>query len=365
MVDSYIGGNLADSITKTVSGIALPKGSIATVPGKTSESETIDNNKRNLENSQNSFTYPPELINQAVHDNFLIFRAYELSSSTRSYYGDMRKAFTTAQQSDFTEDGGSVSTLAGVIALYMPAMQENIEHGFNEHGTSILSDAFQNLSNIKGGESMLDTMSNVGSGSWSATKQAAGSYVAQTARGFIESNSAGQLRKNSTVAADYVSVTAFKGTSLRTQTFNYSFQPRSQDELKTVAGIIKTFYRLSLASRTNIKLPLVGNVEDNDFQTGYQKYATMLKTPPVWMIEEVSDVQGVRFTPRFVFGPAGITNIRINRTPDNYWITFMGTAGDSASIDMEITFTELIPMDRQTYDSDLASSVRGYIPGEG
>ncbi len=42
-------------------------------------------------------------------------------------------------------------------------------------------------------------------------------------------------------------------------------------------------------------------------------------------------------------GPAAITNIRMNKTPDQLYETFDQTAGDPVAIDLEITLTELRP----------------------
>ncbi|CAM0000391.1 baseplate tail tube cap [Vibrio phage D479] len=358
-MDNFIGGDLWDSIVGTNTNPVQPKGGTqsTTQPAEFKQAEL------NLDEQQN-FVYPSNLLQDSEHNSFFVYRAYDLSSSTRQYYGNMRSSFTSTTKKTTTDQNDSkTQELLAVITLNSPLLQEELAHDFGEHATSVAADFVQNMMNVKGGDTIGETVSNVAGTAKSAGLQGAGGLVANMQRGLIESGqggSAAQLRKSSTVLADYASTTAFKGTSLRTQTVEYTFNPTSVEELKIVGGILRTFMRLSLATRSQLSLPV--EVENREFQKGYGKYATLLKTPPVWMIEEVSDdpAASFRYTPRFVFGPAGITSVRINRTPDQYWKTFVGSAGDSASIVMEVTFTELIPMDRDVYDADLKSSIRGY-----
>lgn len=367
MANNYIGGDLSDSILGTNTGSVTPKGGTTSISGTTSKSKVQDQ-ELNLDEQQN-FVYPSNLMSSNAHNSFFVFRAYELNTSTRQYYGDMRKSFTSSSSStsntSSTSSEAPTNELKAVIALNSPLLQEELSHDFGEHSTSVVADFARNMMNVKGGDTLGETIGNAVGTAKSAGLQGAGGIVAQAQRGAVGSTggSANQLAKNSTVLADYASITAFKGTALRTQTVTYRFNPTSLDELKTVGGIIRTFYRLSLPSRSSLSLPV--EVDNRDFQQGYAKYATLLKTPPVWMIEEVSDDPNAtyRYTPRFVFGPAGITSVRLNRTPDQYWKTFAKSAGDPASIEMEVTFTELIPMDRQVYDADLKSSIRGYAGG--
>lgn len=75
----------------------------------------------------------------------------------------------------------------------------------------------------------------------------------------------------------------------------------------------------------------------------------------MWYIEErvnqMNSEGNARYTPKFAMGPCAITNIRINKSPDQTYDTFAGTAGDPIAIDLEFTATELRPVHRGFWDA--------------
>lgn len=302
-------------------------------------------------------TYPSNLGARSGHPNFFIFRAYDMASITKHHYMSMRQSFSSRTKNG--ETGNNISgTLKATLALYAPNLIEEVSHEFDSTSTSAFKDFLADAGAVAGA----DTVSEGYDAAKKAVKTAAGAKMAEIKRSFIQSNAAALLESGGQVLTDNVSVTAYKGTAQRKQTMTYHFHPKSLEELKEVAGIIKTFYRLSLPIK-GTATPEILKRYSPDVAKGFDKYATVLKAPPVWLIEEVSDTDAARYTPRFIFGPAGITSVKINRTPDQYWRTFRGTAGDAAGIELELTFTELISQDRDLYDSELASSSRGYDAG--
>lgn len=358
MPNFFLGGDQSDSIKSQTSSAKDFFSGIASKYGFTTEVETFE---KTAYTEKKTMTYPFDINSTTNHPNFFMFRAYNLTSTTRSYYGEMRTNFTQNQNSDFTKNQSSVSELKTTIALYAPNLIEEVTHDYDKTPTSVASDFIAQSSGAVS-EVLAGEVTAAGTTVGKAAKTAAGATTAQIQRGLLSKTRAGTLAKNSTVVNDSVSVTAYKGTSLRTQTFLYNFYPNSEAELKEVADIIKTFYSLSLPEKTQFGNAAIDASNDRDTQEGYSKYATAYKTPPVWFIEEVSNIDNdKRYTPRFIFGPAGITSVKLNKTPDQYWRTFSGTAGDSAAIEMEISFTELIPMTRQIYDADQSSAVSGYV----
>jgi len=329
--------------------------------GSVTETEEITKNEPTIDKKGGknvALTYPANLGMAGGHPNFFMFRAYDMASTTKQHYTDMRSSFTSNQKEG--EKASQIpQELMATIALYAPNVVEEVSHEFDKTPTSVLSDFLANAASAAGA----DTIQEGIAGAKKAAKSGAGSFISQVKRSIIQQNAAQQLEKSSTVVTDNVTVSAYKGTAQRQQTLVYIFHPKSLDELKTVGEIIKTFYGLSLPVKGQIESELAVAGAENlgpDFMAGYAKYATLLKTPPVWMIEEVSDANASRWTPRFIFGPAGITSVKLNRTPDQYWRTFRGTAGDSAGIELEITFTELIPLDRAMYLRDINSIDSGY-----
>ncbi|CAL9998561.1 baseplate tail tube cap [Vibrio phage D480] len=327
--------------------------------GVTETKEITDDEKdAKAQGSSNvALTYPANLGAMGGHPNFFMFRAYDMASTTKQHYTDMRSSFTSNQSERESADKIPQELMA-TIALYAPNVVEEVSHEFDKTATSVFSDFLADAAAAVGADSTQGKVEGAGK----AIRTGVGATLAQAKRSFIQQNAAAQLEKNSSVVTDNVTVSSYKGTSQRQQTLVYIFHPKSLDELKTVGQIIKTFYSLSLPIKTSISGDDVVGYDSTgaDGAAGFAKYATLLKTPPVWLIEEVSDSSADRWTPRFIFGPAGITSVKLNRTPDQYWRTFRGTAGDPSGIEMEITFTELIPLDRAMYLRDVNSSINGY-----
>ncbi|MEZ9366295.1 baseplate tail-tube junction protein [Vibrio sp. 10N.286.49.E11] len=302
-----------------------------------------------------ALAYPLNIGAESGHSNFFMFRAYDMASTTKQHYTDMRSSFTSQQKN--VERSVISQELMATIALYAPSVVESVQHEFDSTSSTVLSDFLADAVAVAGADSVSDGIQK----GVKAAKTGAGALVGQAQRSYIQNNAAQQLEKNSSIVTDNATVSAYKGTAQRQQTLTYVFHPKSLDELKTVGSIIKTFYSLSLPVKGKIQDGLVNRDSlTADFQKGLDKYATLLKTPPVWFIEEVSDSNAERYTPRFIFGPAGITSVKLNRTPDQYWRTFRGTAGDPSGIELELTFTELIPLDRAMYNRDMGSSIKGY-----
>lgn len=360
MPDFFIGGDQFDSIVSATDGLyKRTKGALSAITGTTQEIEITENGIETVSFVPKSLTYPHDLKSSNNHSNFMMFRAIELDSTTKAYYGNMRTNFTSQSTTKAASEGGKLdSNILTTIALYAPNMVEEITHEFDKYGTTPLAE----FASAAFGAAGQVAQGNVGegvAGGKAAGLEFAGATVANTERGLMSKARAQALSSGSIVLKDNVSVNAFKSTALRSQTFLYTFMPKSLDELKEVGNIIKAFWGYSLATPTSAtKIPSFG---EENFDRGVAKYSGAYKTPPVWMIEEVSDMTNVqRYTPRFIFGPAGITSVKLNRTPDQYWRTFVGTAGDSSAIEMEVTFTELIPMNRNIYERDSSSSIYGY-----
>lgn len=149
----------------------------------------------------------------------------------------------------------------------------------------------------------------------------------------------------------------YKGTENRVQTFNFRMNPRNKQDLQQMAQIIYNFHLYSLST-----LGATGGASDRD---QYEQFGTAYyQNPKMWYVREMFGVKrhavgkggkvkpdSTRHTPRFVFGPAAITNIEYNMTADEFAKTFQGTEGDPVSVDLTITMTELVPMDSQMYQA--------------
>ncbi len=261
------------------------------------------------------------------HSSYLVFYAVEALGTSDLMGQSIDKRSVGALSGEFKEN----ETTLAVIQMYMPNMNESISHSYETTGTGIVDDFMLNYSkNRQPGESLsiesalsagMDTaIDKINVGVEKITQE-----YNQKASGKILGSRSAQL---------------YKTSQPRQQTFNFQLRPRNVSELKHVGNILKMFMVYSSASRTT-RNTLIDNQN--------QSYSA-LETPPLWFVEERFNQrrgEGVnavnRYTPKFAMGPAAITNIRMNKTPDQLYETFDQTAGDPIAIDLEITLTELRP----------------------
>ncbi|QAX99111.1 baseplate tail tube cap [Aeromonas phage Assk] len=284
------------------------------------------------------------------HSSYLVFYAVKPTNGGLKN-SDIHERSMRSVKGKFNEQ-----TLA-VIQLYMPNMNENISHNYEDNDGGFLQDIVMNYqANASERDGTLDSIANGGK-----------AVVNAMAQKVIVSTGGIAQRYNSQVTGNLLGDRAaqmYRGTGVRSQTFIFQFRPRSMAELKEVGQIIKTFMVLSAAENKGaVDLASLGIGTDSELGAG-EGY-TYLEVPPLWFIEErvsQSQEQKIRFTPKFAMGPAGISNIRINKTPDQIYDTFASTAADSVAIDLEITVTELRPVYRDYWEaltSDLGNPDSG------
>lgn len=263
-----------------------------------------------------------------LHSSYLVFYAVEPTA------GGLSNDALDRRNKDAMRGAFKEQTKA-VIQLYMPTIVENTQHDYGETDGGFMQDFMMNFQRRSGSSKLLD-----------AAKAAVDTGVATVN---YNANKVSQ-KYNAQVSGQVLgsrSATMYNGTQVRQQNFLYQFRPRNLSELKEVGRIINTF-------QVNSASTLGGRATfDSLFGTNLGGYAAMgtshraMKVPPLWFVEERVNRQIVpklRFTPKFTFGPAAITNLRINKAPDQTYDTFRGTAGDPIAIDLEITLTELRPM---------------------
>lgn len=276
-----------------------------------------------------AYQYPLTVEGEAGrHSSYLVFYAVEALGTSDLMTQSIDKRSVGALSGDFKEN----ETTLAVIQMYMPNMNENISHSYDTTGAGIVDDFMLNYSkNKQPGDGLsvesalkagLDTaMDKINVGVEKLTQE-----YNQKASGKVLGSRSAQL---------------YRTSQPRQQTFNFQLRPRNVSELKHVGNILRAFMIYSSASRA-ARNTLIDNQN--------QSYSA-LETPPLWFVEERfnqrtndSGVNPVnRYTPKFAMGPAAITNIRMNKTPDQLYETFDQTAGDPIAIDLEITLTELRP----------------------
>lgn len=279
----------------------------------------FDTNSAPMVEGIQSFQYPLTIQNEEDrHTSYLVFYAVETGNLLNKDIDERSIASIQGRYEEKTK---------AVIQLYMPNMVENIQHTYQTDEGGFIKDFVTNTPELMNSPGMSDAMT-IGGGLLSTiadkmivkAAQVTGQYNAQITGNVLGGRSA-QMYKNS---------------APRQQTFAFQLRPRNISELREVGQILKTFMIYSAATQKG-----AASFKDIETSMGY----SVLEVPPLWFVEErintMGGNSGIRHTPKFAMGPAAITNIRINKTPDQLYETFEGTAGDSVAIDLEITLTEL------------------------
>jgi hypothetical protein len=262
------------------------------------------------------------------HSSYLVFYAVQPLGTSDLRHQSIDKRASNSVDGNFNE------VTKAVIQLYMPNMNENIAHNYEtDDGGGIISDFLTNYkTSSQAGESFV---SSIGAGLGSTLDRM--SVAGETLRQDYNTKATGKLLGSREAHM-------YRSSAPRQQTFNFQLRPRNVKELKHVGNILRTFMVYSAASKTEREV-LIDNVS--------QSYSA-LEMPHLWFVEErfnqTANRAVNRFTPKFAMGPAAITNIRMNKTPDQLYETFDQTAGDPIAIDLEITLTELRPIFREYYE---------------
>lgn len=289
--------------------------------------------------------YPLNMVgDQDIHNNFLCMYCVDgMSGGASNLELDQRSL--NSVRGKFNE-----KTLA-VIQMYMPALHQNFSHEYSEDDGGFIQDLMMNYAGTADGESM----GTVGKFMNAFGKTAATSIATNLGKVSQQYNAkiSGKILGNR-------NANMYRGTGLRTQLLMFNLRPKSLVELKEVGQIIRTLQIYSSASVTGIvsandiaesvtgTANALGSVGSGDTPS-----FNVLKVPPIWYLEERINSQSdkIRYTPKFAMGPCAITNIRVSSTPDQIYNSFEETAGDPIAIDLELTFTELRPVNREYWES--------------
>lgn len=276
----------------------------------------------------------PSSIEGPQHDSHLIFYAVKPVSSS----GGLNVKGVSSRQLDSVK-GKFAEELISVIQLYVPNMVETLNHSYESNEANFMKDLINSVApyaanameNIANGNT-----DGLGDNAMGAAKGAGGVFASKVeelkTRAMMEANTA----TSGNIMGDR-NIVLYKGTSPRTQTFTFYLTPRNKAELVAIANIIKSFY---INSSARIK---------QDFEN---ISSILYEVPPLWFVEErTKSSNGPRFTPKFQMGPAAITSIRMNKTPEQIYQTIAGTSGDAKTIEFEIQLSDLRPTTAEYWEA--------------
>lgn len=292
--------------------------------------------------STKMMSFPMTLRNEKdnTHSSYLIFHVVEPMVG-----GDLSGKTMKARQDNFLKNPAGEKSIA-MIQMHMPAMMENLSHDYAKSDTTILDDV------IDVGMTMMNK------GAMAAKDKAVDRFGDRMIQHILSNPSitreTGEIHKQRHALL-------YGGTALRQQTFLYTMRARNLQELKEIGKIIYTFRKHScgtsggaLSSYAQEKVAGVAKSEGKEVDSKSLDSYGSVSVPKLWYVEERVRSNLPRYTDIFVFGPAVVTNVRVNKTPDQVYATIAGTGGDPVEIELEVTMQEMIPV-----YSDFWDKIRG------
>jgi hypothetical protein len=311
-------------------------------PTPTDEEPKIWDKTKN--DHKTAISYPQDVETSRSNTSFLSFYAVqpfsyfemhgEKDGNAKTVADSWKRFKTESLAKEF--DGEKTDS---IIHLYMPNLLVNTAHEYNDTAMSWaknITDAVD--ATVKGYNDNGKGIDGAGVGLEELVKSGLGT-LQKNVLSLFDKAAGGAFEQATGNVVNPKATTLYKGTALRTQTFTFQFKPSNLQEVAVTHEIIKRFRGFSSASITagNVGFSAVGKKSD------------FLKIPHFWYLEEkLANTKAGYATPNrdlFKFGPAVLTNVRTNYTPDQYWIMFK--SGDPVNVEMELSFTELIALTRE------------------
>lgn len=281
----------------------------------------------------------PSSLDSNIHDSYLVFYAVRpISTGGNLSVKGVSDRQLNSVKGKFNEE------IISIIQLYVPNMVETLNHSYDTNEASFMNDLANAIQPV-----MKEAIASVGSAQGvGATGGAvldgvvnAGKATGGVVMGKIDEISQRVQMEGNTQTTGQVfgdrNIVLYKGTNPRQQTFTFYLSPRNKEELVSIANIIKSFY---INSSPRVKQDF------NDVSS------VIYEVPPLWYVEErTKNSSGPRFTPKFQMGPAVITGIRMNKTPEQVYQTLTGTAGDAKTIEFEIQISEMRPTTAEYWEA--------------
>lgn len=284
--------------------------------------------------------YSVDLRDSVYKDN-TIFTAYNMSSRTHSSLSS--NLFDIALGRD--SYGLNTETIANIMMPRSNTDVDEFSHEFQTSEASLMSRGNQNVAN------------------------AIGSGLATMVSGIFDNITKGFFADHGE-AIGTPTRSVYKGAEHRTKTYSWRLTPRNDNDLIALLQIMRTFAVLSYGVGHNSSQvgkgidTLIDGIKtyyenkhkvkfEDEFSTTSMdiaeafRYVKVMSNPTLWYIRNYNH-QSVGMPDYSMFGPANITNIKIDRAPDGHFQGLAKYPNISATYDIEITFREALSHTRET-----------------
>lgn len=300
------------------------------------ESATVQKTEAEKEKPQGIITYryPSDLgtrEGQKRHTSSLVFGFKKITGKDLSW-NNLRGSAS----SFYGNNGVSLLTNVARIHMYMPQnLRENYSHDYSKSEGNLFIEAVHSL--FPDGFGTMPT----GDGVKTAVKQVGTGILQELGNNQVITQATGLKTR-------FSPTTLYNGTNHREQTFLFNLRARNESELQHIGEIIHAFRYYSAPDAASFS-DLVGNreffsEEINNELKGIETPYSVLRIPHVVYVGEFIPNSAKRYVDKFMMGPAVITSVRVDKTPDQQYQTITGTGGDPVHIELEITVREITPM---------------------
>lgn len=271
-------------------------------------------------------TYPIDLHGNSEYKNRIQFTALNYKSKRE------RSKNQEANDKKIIQGGAPISEITSVISLYHPnnlGISHNNEWGTEELGIAgqVIAENPNVFNSLANGGSMSKPIADfVGTAGDKLTKR-----LVQLASEQTGLNVLGALGKAEGIAQNPRIAMLFKGVNPRNFNFQFSFAPRSFEEVMQVIAIMKAFRYYSA--------PGFSAISDNQSFFSY---------PEVFDIKLFHNEEENRAL--FPYGISACTGIDYDYSPQAVWQTFDN--GFPVVVNMTLNFTELDIISKKTIEKE-------------
>lgn len=297
--------------------------------------------------------FPYDLLNSPNYRSGVVFTAYNLDSRTRDQMYANRDSILKGSAKSIGNIFKNKINQTALANIFLPPQKTVVEQ--------------HNFSYSEGKDGWLTTLQQKGFGG----------VVGSSVYGIIEDLTGGYMQETYGEAVDKRTKLMFNDAEPRQLIYLNTFTFRNINDLIAFAEIYFLFTYLAYPSLSNSGGKMGDKVREivNNMKSKVDDFLgkgvgdnqailngleaitdfQVIKVPPVWKIQTFTKhstqlsagnmkVNAGNILPSSTFGPAVITSIRFNKTPNSVFNTFRAFPNDPISVEMEITFKELFAL---------------------
>lgn len=296
-----------------------------------SSSEKVESSTSGITGQSKKVSFPSNIENNTAHSSYLVFSVVK-----PMLQGDLSASSLSKRQEDQLGGATQIQTEAH-IRLYMPSnIKQSVNHKYAQGEMELWTELGSTFLQSEG-DGVMEKLKN----SYPKMQNIVVDRMLQELGGqqAVTQNLGKIVKQRASLM--------YNGTALRTQKLTFDLRASNLTELKAIGEIVWMFNYYSSGTKSDFTGEMQTALESTigaNYGFNHQSYG-VINVPPIWFVEErPNGAMKPRFTDRFVFGPAVISNVTVDKTPESMYQVIAGTAGDPVAIKLELTLNEMVPV---------------------